>query len=144
MERAVGELRTTHPGCTILSRVSGDLRGSWDEHRCAQIVRTLTSNAIQQGPRGKEVRVLIHGGPDAVQLAVINSGVVPDDRIDTLFDPFQGGDPTAVRRRDLGLGLYIAQQIVLAHGGSISVKSEDDETRVEVTLPRAPECRTEA
>ena len=55
----------------------------------------------------------------------------------TLFDPFQRGrKPAQKATRGLGLGLYITDQIVRAHGGSIEAASDTSGTRFRVTLPR--------
>jgi signal transduction histidine kinase len=57
-----------------------------------------------------------------------------------LFDPFTGAGASgsAQRPKGLGLGLYIVQQIVLAHGGRIDVRSSAGEgTTFSVSLPRS-------
>ena len=54
-----------------------------------------------------------------------------------LFDPFRSANPKQERSSGLGLGLFISQQIVLAHAGNIDVSSsEEDGTRFVVRLPR--------
>ncbi|MGH9885842.1 MAG: sensor histidine kinase, partial [bacterium] len=69
-----------------------------------------------------------------VYVAVTNSGpTIPSEALDRLFEPFWQG---AARSRGLGLGLYIVQQIVHAHGGTIAVRSEADQTTFTVRLPR--------
>jgi two-component system sensor histidine kinase/response regulator len=52
-----------------------------------------------------------------------------------IFDPFRGGDRPSNRHEGLGLGLYIVQQIVMAHGGTIDVISHN-RTTFAVHLPR--------
>jgi signal transduction histidine kinase len=56
-------------------------------------------------------------------------------QLSTLFDPFR---PTARidPRAGLGLGLYIADQIVHAHGGSIEASTSDATTCFRVVIPR--------
>jgi len=54
-----------------------------------------------------------------------------------MFDAFARGDDAA-GRRGLGLGLYIAQQIALAHGATIDLASDDRATTFTITWPRDP------
>lgn len=74
---------------------------------------------------------------DCICVEVQNGGCIAENRRDALFEPFaaavhQGGD-------GLGLGLYISQQIVHAHGGTIGVQSDHgDGTRFRFTIPRRP------
>jgi signal transduction histidine kinase len=58
--------------------------------------------------------------------------------MDTLFDPFrQLGSAQSGRGSGLGLGLFIVREIVLAHGGQVSVRSTQQEgTTFTVALPR--------
>ena len=54
-----------------------------------------------------------------------------------IFDPFRGGQRQPGRNEGLGLGLYIVQQIVHAHQGSVDVQSEDaTHTVFRVRMPR--------
>jgi signal transduction histidine kinase len=75
-----------------------------------------------------------------VQIAVHNRGAaIPEALRRVLFDPFRRGhehDETP-RTSGLGLGLFISNEIVVAHGGSVEVVSTDAEgTTFRVTLPR--------
>jgi signal transduction histidine kinase len=72
-----------------------------------------------------------------VVITVENSGTIPPDLLPQLFDPFRGAQRQAGRTEGLGLGLYIVQQIVRAHGGSVDVQSGgDDRTVFAVRIPR--------
>ncbi|MGA9524944.1 MAG: sensor histidine kinase, partial [Myxococcaceae bacterium] len=87
------------------------------------------------------VRVsLSEAGPEAVRFAVHNEGpAIPAETLPLLFDPFRRGAQTGSGRgsRGLGLGLYIAHQIVTAHGGKLEVQSSPEEgTTFTATLPR--------
>jgi PAS domain S-box-containing protein len=103
----------------------GDLVGNWDGDRLAQVVSNLAANALQHGDGGP-VTVRATGSSTGVRLAVHNGGKpIPDDALPYLFDPFRRGRATsrASRSENLGLGLYIAHQIVLAHAGTLAVTS---------------------
>jgi signal transduction histidine kinase len=75
---------------------------------------------------------------DRVTLEVTNTGVVPAEILPHLFDPFRGGQRQLGRREGLGLGLYIVQQIVVAHGGRVDVRTDERRTTFWVELPRRP------
>jgi signal transduction histidine kinase len=74
---------------------------------------------------------------DAVVVTVANSGTIPAELLPQLFDPFRGAQRQTGRAEGLGLGLYIVQQIVVAHGGNVQVQSgENNRTTFTVTIPR--------
>ena len=121
-------------------QVTGNPVGDWDANRLAQLVCNLVGNAQAHGKNRVLLRV---NGERAneVLLEVCNGGVIDPELVSTLFEPFQSGTE---RRNEgssgLGLGLYISEQIVLAHGGTISVASSEAEgTRFLVRLPRSVE-----
>lgn len=120
----------------------GDTRGEWDEDRLAQLLSNLAGNALQHRPPGTKVTICIDGSlPHQVTLSVENSGTVPAELLPVIFEPLRGREGGKREGSSgLGLGLYISQQIALAHGGSIRVDSEPgaDHTRFYVELPRTP------
>jgi signal transduction histidine kinase len=71
-----------------------------------------------------------------VSLAVANAGTIDPTVLPHLFDPFRGSERNG-RQRGLGLGLYIAQQVIRAHEGTIDVRSAEGEDVVfSITIPR--------
>lgn len=98
----------------------------------------LVANALQHGPRDTDVTVIAAGDDDSVTLEVHDTGPAIDPALlETLFDPLSAS-PRAPDEARLGLGLYIAQQIVFAHQGSIDVQSSDETgTTFTVRLPRS-------
>jgi signal transduction histidine kinase len=133
----VEELRIAHPQARLTVDAPREVNGAWDPDRMAQVVSNLVANAIQHGAGGQvEVRVRSAGG--STLLEVHNGGPpIPTEALARIFEPFRRGAKTGARQpRGLGLGLFIAQQIVLAHGGRIGVRSTDaDGTTFTVTLP---------
>jgi signal transduction histidine kinase len=124
----------------VETRHEGDLSGYWDPDRLAQVTSNLIGNAIEHGERKDPVEVILAGSrADSVTLSVTNTGVIPEDVLPHLFDPFRGGQRHLGRSDGLGLGLYIVQQIVLAHGGRVDVKTDDTRTTFVVEIPRRPE-----
>ncbi len=121
----------------------GDGAGRWDPDRLGQVFSNLLANALQHGgPQGGAqahgVHVQIDGSlPDTVRVRVHNAGAIPAELIPRIFDPMIAGDRRRDGSRGLGLGLFITQRIVEAHGGSVDVVSaESTGTTFTVTLPR--------
>lgn len=134
--RAVDELRAANPDRAIEVAVDGDPTGEWDPDRLEQVVSNLVSNAVDHGEPGVPVRVHLLGDGDAVTLEVVNRGEFPPPVLAHLFEPFaQASDEQQRKGSGLGLGLYIAREIVRGHGGDIAVRS-GGETAISVRLPR--------
>ncbi|MEP6652436.1 MAG: GAF domain-containing protein [Myxococcales bacterium] len=140
VRQVVDELEDANPTWSLRLEASGDCVGSWDRDRLSQVFSNLVANAIQHGVAEHGVDVRVDGtATHAVSINVRNGGQIPPALLPTLFEPLSGGERPRRRSRGLGLGLFITQQIVIAHGGSIAVTSSAAEgTRMVVSLPRAP------
>jgi signal transduction histidine kinase len=135
--RIVDEHRVGHPDHRFAFDRSGSLPGSWDAERIAQVASNLVGNALRHGTAGSPIAVVVRGDAQVATLAVTNNGNVADDVLPQIFDPFRGTrDRHSGRYGGLGLGLYIVQQIVLAHGGRIDVRTGDGTTTFTVELPQ--------
>ncbi|NMO21948.1 PAS domain S-box protein [Pyxidicoccus fallax] len=136
VQRVVAERRQAHPGRTLHLEAEGDLRGRWDAARLAQLTDNLLGSVLQHGPEDAPVALRLAGVVGGVTLSVHNDGlVVPAEEHATLFEPFRRGRPP--NPDGLGLGLYIARQIALAHGGRLTVESRTQGgVRFIVWLPR--------
>ena len=137
--RVIGELDTAHPDRRVIFERDGDITGEWDPDRLAQVVSNLVGNAVRHGlatvaDRGARST---GEGPNVV-LTVANAGGIPADVIPHIFDPFRSSDTRRARAEGLGLGLFIVNQIVLAHGGAVAVDSTADRTDVPGDACRAP------
>lgn len=135
----VDELVGATPDHAITLDLKGELVGSWDPDRLAQVVSNLVANAIEHGRPNAPVHIVGDGAaPDRVVLHVTNKGVIPEDVLPILFDPFRGAKQRPERTHGLGLGLYITEQIVRGHGGTVeaSVATDREETTFTVILPR--------
>ncbi|HZI10011.1 MAG TPA: PAS domain-containing protein [Myxococcus sp.] len=119
----VEECRRAHPGRPVKVEAEGDLRGVWDGPRLAQLVDNLLGPALQHGTRpDMPVTVKMAGSVGGVTVAVSSPGwAIPADEHATLFEPFRGS--STANAEGLGLGLFIARQIALAHGGRLTVES---------------------
>lgn len=136
------EFEALHPNRIRVS-MEGDLRGRWDADRLTEVFSNLLSNAFKYGDPHASVTIAGRCGAGCVVVDVTNQGPeIPAPLQSVIFDPFQRG-PTEQRRgiKGVGLGLYIAQQIVHAHGGEITVRScPIAGTTFSVTLPRLAEA----
>jgi signal transduction histidine kinase len=138
VDRVVGEIQAACHERNIELRQLGDLNGNWDGERLAQVASNLLGNALQHGDESGVVRVKVDGTrADGVLITVENSGTIPPDLLPQLFDPFRSAQRQTGRTEGLGLGLYIVQQIVRAHGGNVDVQSgNDNRTVFVVRIPR--------
>ena len=138
VDRVVMEHRVAAPDHVIDISRRGSLSGNWDSGRLEQVVSNLVGNAIQHGSAQSGVILMLDGSdPAAVTLSISNAGQIPEEIRSTLFNPFSGVDRRMSRERGLGLGLYIVDHIVRAHGGSVDVQARDaDSTCFLVHLPR--------
>jgi signal transduction histidine kinase len=141
VREVAAELTAQHQGQAIEVSSVGDPRGRWDRSRLSQVLTNLLGNAIEHGARETPVRVLIDGEGDEVAIAIHNHGVpIPPRLIPRIFDPMKRraiGRPTNGAGAHLGLGLYIASQIVAGHNGRIDVESSaSGGTTFTVRVPR--------
>jgi PAS domain S-box-containing protein len=122
-DEVVEEIKQAHPTRAISFKATGDLRGVWDPDRIEQVISNLLGNAVAHG--ADPIVVMSRAEDDHVVTAVHNQGPpIPDAVIPTLFEPFTRAEQEiGTRHEGLGLGLYIANEIVHAHGGALSVSS---------------------
>lgn len=137
VERTLDEVQAGFPERAVQAAFHGDLVGTWDGARLCQVLANLVGNALHHGDTDTPVRVEADGtGASQVVVTVSNGGTIPPALLPHLFNPFRGGERRPENHKGLGLGLFIAQQIVLTHGGSICAQSSDGVTRFKVELPR--------
>lgn len=112
--------------------------GRWDRVRLEQVMASLLSNALKFG-QSKPVEIAVGGDGERARLEVRDHGIgIPAADQERIFQRFERAAPVH-HFGGLGLGLYIAREIVEAHGGAIDLASAPGAgTTVTVTLPRHP------
>lgn len=110
------------------------IRGTWDRMRMDQVLTNLLNNAFKFG-RGRPVRVVATRDGTGAQLEVSDQGIgVSDEDLLRIFGKFERAVPA--QYGGLGLGLFIAKQIVEAHNGRVEVSSTPGVgSTFRVTLP---------
>ena len=143
VQEVADEISAAYPDRTMQVEATGVLDGEWDCPRISQVLTNLMANAMEHGSDGTDVTVAVHGDEAEVDISIHNRGPsIPGDQLQRLFNPMKNSDGTDGAGRggssgNLGLGLYIAERIVHAHRGRMTVKSsEQDGTTFTVHLPR--------
>ena len=135
LEQVVREIRAIAPDREILASFSIAGPVNCDPARMAQLASNLLSNAVAHGAPDVPIEFEARSGKGQFKLSVANGGmpIAPAAR-EHLFQPFFRG---AVRRsqQGLGLGLFIVNEIAIAHAGSMEVVSTDEQTRFTFSMP---------
>lgn len=138
-QAVLDEVLVANPGRRVDLEASGDTRGLFDGDRVAQLLSNLLENAVRYAPADGVISVKVIGTATGLLVSVHNGGApIPEEERATIFDPFRRGRQ-ATDSRGLGLGLFIVEQIALAHGGRADVlSSASGGTLFRAQLPRAP------
>ena len=124
-QQVVAELEVVYPKGHLQFEAKGDLVGEWDSDRLNQVMSNLVANALQHGE--PPVKVLAEGQDDAVIVQVHNAGQqISESALKNIFEPMvreRGENGRDKNASGLGLGLYIAREVVTAHGGTLEVVS---------------------
>lgn len=147
LNQVVDELRLAHPDRNITALINITDTIAIDHNRVAQMFSNLVANAVVHG--SESVPIVVTGCimEKSLEVSVTNGGKpIPVDQIGKVFLPFRRGP--SEERTGLGLGLYIASQIASAHGGKISVTSNEQHTcftfRMPIASPLAARSHLEA
>ena len=142
-EASIETVRTSHPARVFLLDASGELVLSADASRIQQALSNLLHNAVQHGDGQSVIKLEASADGAGVSLSVWNAGgSIPEASLEAIFEPWVRVPGTVSHASDrlptsLGLGLFIAREIVVAHGGSIAATSSAMAgTRFTIWLPR--------
>jgi len=127
----VEEARRANPGAEIALTLGAGLAVQADADRLSQVVSNLVSNAVVHGA-GAPVEIEVGRGRGALSILVSNRGRIDEELLPRLFEPFKSSFRPS---QGLGLGLFIAHQFVLAHGGELNAANVDARVRFEARIP---------
>ena len=133
--QVVDELQAIWPSRDI--KLSFDLAFpvNADGKRVAQLLSNLLANALNYSPADSTVEITAISNTDGFNLCVANEGKqIPAAAMERLFQPFSRGE-VEPNQKGLGLGLYIASEIAIAHDGTLDVSSTPDKTCFTLRLP---------
>jgi signal transduction histidine kinase len=127
-EDILEEARAAHPGSRF-EYVGAELVAVFDHARIRQVLINLLNNAVQHGDRSSPIVLALAQEDDTACLVVQNHGIpIPPEALQVIFNPLvqiakSKSEPHERPSTSLGLGLFIAREIMLAHGGTIEVSS---------------------
>lgn len=137
LEEQLSRLRIHHDNLTIqFSSNSEEINVDADPKRLRQVVDNIIGNASKYAS-GSNVKVSTNNTTDKVIISISDDGPgIPNKHLESLFNRFYRVPERSAGVRGSGLGLYICNQIIQSHEGTIVVKSEEGEgTHFEITLP---------
>ena len=116
-------------GCGLSLEIGGSFQGRWDRLRLEQVLMNLVSNSIKYAA-GKPIQVSLSREGDTAVIEVRDRGPgIPEAELSRIFERFERA-ASARHYGGMGLGLYVARQIVEAHAGTIAASN----------LPRGGAC----
>ena len=109
-------------------RIEGNIRQLvWgDKDRIGQVLTNLLTNAVKYSPMSDTIIVRLTGAQDAVVVSVQDFGIgIEKEHLNYIFERFHRvSDPEEKTYPGLGIGLYIAREIIQRHNGTLTVESE--------------------
>ncbi|HYI15532.1 MAG TPA: ATP-binding protein, partial [Thermomicrobiales bacterium] len=125
---------------TVVARFAEDTAvAAIDRTRVEQVLANLLDNAIRYSPEGTTVEIVLTTAGDDIVVAVSDEGPgIPAEAQTRMFERYFRGTASSQAASDgLGLGLYVAHGIVIAHGGRMWVDSDGSSgTTFSFSLPR--------
>jgi len=123
-------------GKQVIIHADEDLMISADPDKLARVFNNVLKNAVAYSPDNSTIEITVISSSEMVSIVFSNNGSIHKDKLTTIFDKFYRLD--AARSSTIGgagLGLAIAKEIVVLHGGEIHADSDEQHTRFTVELP---------
>jgi signal transduction histidine kinase len=135
LQQVIKELKLVYPNREINASFNITKEIYCDGKRIAQLFSNILGNALNYGLADKPVVIEIKNSDTEFILSVCNSGdQIPEAIVPYLFQPFSRGASNG-EQKGLGLGLYIANEIAMAHHGHIEVTSDEKDTCFILRIP---------
>ena len=141
LEEVTARIARAHPTRSISLEAPESLTIEGDRDRIQQVLTNLTDNAVKYSPAGGPVRISVAREGDQVAIQIADEGIgIGAEHLGHVFERFYQVDGDVTRRRfgGLGLGLYITQAIVDAHGGTIRADANEPAGRGTIFTVRLP------
>jgi len=133
------EVGAGHPQRSFRVETGQDLNAVVDCARLQQAVTNLLSNAIEHGSPGGSIDLVARKDGPCLAIDVSNEGAtIPPETLQGIFDPLMHASEGKHGEKRLGLGLFVAREIALGHGGSIAARSADRRTTFTLRVPLSP------
>ena len=141
LHKAIDDLKYLIPGHHIITDMSESLQISLDPLRMEQVLSNLLSNAAKYSENGTEilVKTVMSSENDCLVLSISDQGIgISESGLTKIFEKFHREPEVLGKQSGLGIGMYIASQIIHAHGGKIWVTSKQGVgSTFFITLPLA-------
>ncbi|MBV9271157.1 MAG: PAS domain S-box protein [Candidatus Eremiobacteraeota bacterium] len=137
LDRVLAEVTIDPARFTVVCR-AGDARISGDPERIHDILRNVIENAVKYSPNGGTIAIDASSGGETTIVTVRDEGIgIADEHLPYIFDRFYRVESDLTSRTGgSGLGLFIVNALVRAHGGTIDVRSSVGEgTAITLTFP---------
>ena len=124
-------------GKSISIHADEDLPIAADSAKLARVFNNILKNAVAYSYDNTEIEIYAEKRENTIHVSISNFGkTIPKQKLDMIFEKFYRlDDARSTNTGGAGLGLAIAKEIVVAHGGTISVTSEKQITTFTVELP---------
>jgi signal transduction histidine kinase len=123
LQLTLAEVQASHPQAVFIHELDVPAGIYCDALRISQLLSNLLGNAATHGSNSAPIVLKAYAENDEIVISLTNQGTpIPAQLLPLLFEPFSRAE-AGQRCEGLGLGLYIASQIAMAHNGTLSVTS---------------------
>ncbi|TKC02094.1 ATP-binding response regulator [Pedobacter cryotolerans] len=124
IDNVIDVMHQSSPEFKIIKEGNTKCKVYGDEMRIEQVVINFLTNAIKYSPGTSEIKLSCNIKGDGLFLSVKDYGIgMSEDQLKNVFEKFYRVEETSQRFQGLGIGLYIASEIIKRHGGEIGVNS---------------------